>query len=655
MGLEEKINHKKINQEQEPEKNQEQIKRFGGKKQQINKEKSFRVDHSRIYSLYIYTSALEAWSSLKEYRNIMSSTSTSLSPSSQSSSQSRSFDWMYMPGISDILPLICSHLTRDDVQNLYMCSKHLKCLIQENTGSIVGHVKWKQPHMKLCSHRVISDQHTFIAHGLMVDGERHGVWTSSRGLRLLTYRFGLLHSTNDQPAYTCKITKVQRWYNKGQLHRDNDLPAEVQLQSDRRVMINAPTPRFGLACDHCHKLSQQQPKRNGDVSGCCMKILSKEVDQRYLQYIPQETRDAIIADVWNYSFNGISMKYYQHGKLHREGDRPADISNTKIAYYKYGKLHRSPIYQRHPNETSGDMEQLREKHPRETMVVVPAVVYFREHRIGAQFFIEHDFRDSRNDIPAVIYADGSMEWYQNNGLHRDNDKPAIIMSDGTCEWYRWGQLHRDNDQPAIIQRNGQGATGVINCWVRAGTRIHAFEQIQPQARHSNAHYIREMIKEPSGNMDRDCYAYRAKLIPQLDSPLVAEDEERMDGTRKWYTNGHLHRDNDLPAIIDTSGTKEWYQNGVLHRIHDRPAIEHKDGRCEWICQGVRHRSEGPAVTWPDGSAFYFRRGCLHRDQNLPAIELSTFYPTCHVVWYINGLEIRKMKTLTYHELTKTNL
>ena len=51
------------------------------------------------------------------------------------------------------------------------------------------------------------------------------------------------------------------------------------------------------------------------------------------------------------------------------------------------------------------------------------------------------------------------------------------------------------------------------------------------------------------------------------------------GTRSWYLNGKLHRD-DGPAIEYASGHKEWYLNGKLHR-EDGPAIEYSYGYKAW--------------------------------------------------------------------------
>ena len=33
------------------------------------------------------------------------------------------------------------------------------------------------------------------------------------------------------------------------------------------------------------------------------------------------------------------------------------------------------------------------------------------------------------------------------------------------------------------------------------------------------------------------------------------------GTQRWYLNGVLHRENDLPAYIGEDGHKEWYFDG----------------------------------------------------------------------------------------------
>jgi len=60
--------------------------------------------------------------------------------------------------------------------------------------------------------------------------------------------------------------------------------------------------------------------------------------------------------------------------------------------------------------------------------------------------------------------------------------------------------------------------------------------------------------------------------------------EWSDGTKQWYLNGQLHRE-DGPAIEWLNGDKEWYLNGKLHR-EDGPAVEYADGpEREWWLNG----------------------------------------------------------------------
>jgi predicted lipoprotein with Yx(FWY)xxD motif len=58
-----------------------------------------------------------------------------------------------------------------------------------------------------------------------------------------------------------------------------------------------------------------------------------------------------------------------------------------------------------------------------------------------------------------------------------------------------------------------------------------------------------------------------------------------DGTRRWYRDGLLHRE-DGPALELPDGTRRWYRNGQLHR-EDGPAVERHDGTREWWVDGKR--------------------------------------------------------------------
>jgi hypothetical protein len=45
-----------------------------------------------------------------------------------------------------------------------------------------------------------------------------------------------------------------------------------------------------------------------------------------------------------------------------------------------------------------------------------------------------------NDLPAVVNADGTREWWVNGERHRDDLLPAIINTDGTSELWEKGEL-----------------------------------------------------------------------------------------------------------------------------------------------------------------------------------------------------------------------
>ncbi len=62
-----------------------------------------------------------------------------------------------------------------------------------------------------------------------------------------------------------------------------------------------------------------------------------------------------------------------------------------------------------------------------------------------------------------------------------------------------------------------------------------------------------------------------------------------DGTKFWYLNGKLHRE-DGPAIEWAEGTKSWWLNGKRHR-EDGPAIVRAAGYKSWWLNGARYTEE----------------------------------------------------------------
>ncbi len=79
-----------------------------------------------------------------------------------------------------------------------------------------------------------------------------------------------------------------------------------------------------------------------------------------------------------------------------------------------------------------------------------------------------------------------------------------------------------------------------------------------------------------------------------------------DGTKHWYLNGKLHRE-DGPAVENPDGIKLWYLKGELHR-EDSPAVEYANGGKRWYLNDKLHREDGPAVEYANGEKRWYLNG-----------------------------------------------
>jgi hypothetical protein len=74
----------------------------------------------------------------------------------------------------------------------------------------------------------------------------------------------------------------------------------------------------------------------------------------------------------------------------------------------------------------------------------------------------------------------------------------------------------------------------------------------------------------------------------------------------WYINGLISRYCDLPAYI-RCGYIEWRLNGLVHRDGDKSAVIDKGANCEkWFTNGKLHRGNDlPTVVHYSGGATWF--------------------------------------------------
>jgi hypothetical protein len=102
----------------------------------------------------------------------------------------------------------------------------------------------------------------------------------------------------------------------------------------------------------------------------------------------------------------------------------------------------------------------------------------------------------------------------------------------------------------------------------------------------------------------------------------------------WYTDGQIHRDNDLPAITYFNGSKWanlWIKNGLNHRDNELPAyIDHRQSI--WYYNGLKHRDNDLPAVMDETVNIWYKHGKIHRGDDLPAKE----FIWGDKEWYLDG-------------------
>ena len=128
--------------------------------------------------------------------------------------------------------------------------------------------------------------------------------------------------------------------------------------------------------------------------------------------------------------------------------------------------------------------------------------------------------------------------------------------------------------------------------------------------------------------------YNHALPLELDNWFAIHEiplsEKGPDGSQRFYKNGRVHRDNDLPAEIITNEGRIWSQNGLIHRDVG-PAIIYADRSQHWYQNGLKHRDDGPAEIDTDGKETWYQNGLKHRDDGPAEIDADG-----KETWYWNG-------------------
>ncbi len=203
-------------------------------------------------------------------------------------------------------------------------------------------------------------------------------------------------------------------------------------------------------------------------------------------------------------------------------------------------------------------------------------------------------------------------WRRAALIHRDNDLPAMIYDNGRLEWYIMGESRRNNGLPAVKDNTMKGKS----LWDLLPMVV--IEKIREYG----------YIIEYRDNMQRKVWK-QDHVLHRLGGPAVIWE----NGTQEWYKNGKPHREGDRPAVVHADNTQYWYKNGKPHRGGDKPAVILPDGTRKWCTHGMLHRDgDKPAVICSNGDRFWYRHGKRHRYNDLPAVILADGTQQ----WYKNG-------------------
>jgi len=97
-------------------------------------------------------------------------------------------------------------------------------------------------------------------------------------------------------------------------------------------------------------------------------------------------------------------------------------------------------------------------------------------------------------------------------------------------------------------------------------------------------------------------------------PNVYTYEIDENGNQRWYKNGALHREKDLPAVVMRNGDLFWHKNGMFHRDRDKPAMLYNYGLAIWWKDGLIYRDNNlPVMISPSGKMFWHKDKKLYTD------------------------------------------
>lgn len=102
---------------------------------------------------------------------------------------------------------------------------------------------------------------------------------------------------------------------------------------------------------------------------------------------------------------------------------------------------------------------------------LPAVIYPN----GTREWWSHGKRHREGDLPVIVRTDGSKAWLKTRAdgfdiFYRDGNLPAVVCPDGSLAWYVNGNCHRENGLACRMEADG------VHWWSFRGRRVTDFTE-----------------------------------------------------------------------------------------------------------------------------------------------------------------------------------
>jgi hypothetical protein len=254
-----------------------------------------------------------------------------------------------------------------------------------------------------------------------------------------------------------------------------------------------------------------------------------------------------------------------------------------------------------------------------------------------------------DDLPAIEKASGFRAWFRHGvPWRKDPTLPHEIDQYGTMMWRDADNLlHRDDDLPAYVTKTGQMK------WIRHGKywradpnkphRIinviceHQWLETDVSVEHAQLHRDNDLPAliqyNPSGTIKLQNWFRRGE--PWRPDPALPHGVNA-ESTMIWYdADKKLHRDDDNPAVVYSNGTMTWFQHGVPGRSDPtKPHMIDAKLTKKWLDADRLLHSHGdrPAVIFEDGTKRWYLHGVPGReDPSKPFLEHSN-----GDVWWVDA-------------------